>query len=120
MSDTIILELPEEIAIRARDEAKRSHRRLEDVVLGWLGRVAAERPIEDLTDAEILALCDLELTEPLQTELSQLLGLQREGQLDVTGRRRLDEIMDMYRRGLVRKARATTVAVERGLRPSLG
>jgi hypothetical protein len=119
VSDTVTLVLPEELARRARDEARRSHRRLEDVVLGWLGQVAAERPIEDLSDVEILALCDLQLAEPLQAELSQLLDRQRESQLDVNGRRRLDEVMATYRRGLVRKARATTIAVERGLRPSL-
>lgn len=120
MTHTITLELPEEIEHRARDEARRSHRRLEDLVLGWLGRAAAERPMEDLSDEEILALCDLQLAEPMQAELGQLLDRQREGQLDAVGRRRLDEIMATYRLGLVRKARATTIAVERGLRPSLG
>lgn len=32
---------------------------------------------------------------------------------------RLDELMHLYRRGLVRKAQALKVAVERGLRPPL-
>ncbi len=120
MGQTVTIELPEEIERRARDEARRSRRRLEDVVLGWLGQMASERSMEDLSDADIVALCDLQLAEPLQVELSQLLDSQREGQLDAGSRRRLDEIMASYRQGLVRKARATKIAVERGLRPALG
>lgn len=89
-------------------------------MLGWLGQMASERLMDDLSDAEIVALCDLQLAEPLQLELSQLLESQREGQLDASSRRRLDEIMVTYRQGLVRKARAMRIAVDRGLRPALG
>lgn len=120
MGQTVTIELPEEVERRARDEAKRSRRRLEDVVLGWLGQVASQRPMEDLPDADIVAICDLQLDQPLQAELSRLLEAQREGQLDAGGHRRLDEIMATYRQGLIRKARATRIAVERGLRPALG
>jgi hypothetical protein len=43
----------------------------------------------------------------------------REGQLDDQEANQLDELMQVYRSGLVRKARALKVAVERGLRPAL-
>jgi len=43
----------------------------------------------------------------------------REGQLDNEETNQLDELMQVYRGGLVRKARALKVAVERGLRPAL-
>jgi SRSO17 transposase len=52
-----------------------------------------------------------------QRELSDLLARQREGQLADTERPRLDALLDAYRRGMVRKARALKVAVERGLQP---
>jgi hypothetical protein len=43
----------------------------------------------------------------------------REGQLNDAEVRQLDELMQVYRRGLVSKARALKVAVERGLKPTL-
>jgi hypothetical protein len=66
-----------------------------------------------------LALRDLQMSDELQAELSDLLARQRERTLDTPARGRLDELMSMYRRGLVRKAQAVTVAVERGLQPPL-
>jgi hypothetical protein len=51
--------------------------------------------------------------------LSDLLDRNQEGDLDEAGRRRLDELMRTYRLGLVRKAQAIKVAVNRGLRPRL-
>jgi hypothetical protein len=49
-------------------------------------------------------------------ELSHLLARNREGQLDEVERQRLDELMQVYRAGLLRKAQALKVAVEKGLR----
>ena len=58
--------------------------------------------------------------EPEQQEVfSDLLARNREGQLNDVEVRQLDELMQVYRRGWVRKARALKVAVERGLKPSL-
>jgi hypothetical protein len=64
-------------------------------------------------------LCDGQLTDQDQEELSSLLARNREGQLDDTDRIRLDALMQMYRRGLVRKAQAWRVSVARGLRAVL-
>jgi hypothetical protein len=64
-------------------------------------------------------LCDGQLTGQDQEELSFLLARNREGQLDDTGCTRLDALMQLYRRGLVRKAQAWRVAVARGLRAVL-
>ena len=44
----------------------------------------------------------------------------RDGLLQEPERRRLDDLMRVYRRGLVRKAQALRTAVARGLRPRLG
>jgi hypothetical protein len=52
-----------------------------------------------------------------QAALSNLLDHNREGQLDNEDANQLIELMQVYRSGLVRKARALKVAVERGLRP---
>jgi hypothetical protein len=92
---------------------------VEDVLLEWLGRAATDVPMESLPDDQVLALCDLEMSQSEQRELSTLLGRQREGTLDGSARHRLEELMMIYRRGMVEKAQALKVAIERGLRPPL-
>jgi hypothetical protein len=47
------------------------------------------------------------------------LARQREGTLNDTERHQLDHLMDVYRRGMVRKAQALKVAVDRGLQQPL-
>lgn len=119
MGQTITLDLPADVAQRAAAVAQQTHRQVEDVLLEWLGRSATDVPIESLPDDQVLTLCDLEMSRIEQDELSALLDRQREGTLDDAARRRLDTLMATYRRGMVQKAQALHVAVERGLRPPL-
>jgi hypothetical protein len=116
MSDKVTIELPDELARRARAMAAAGHRRLEDAVVEWVRRAVAEPEVDALPDDEVLRLCDAALEPDDQKELSGLLGDSREGRLDATGQARLDELMALYRRGLVVKARAWEEAVARGLR----
>jgi hypothetical protein len=44
MAETITLEIPEEVAARAREAAERSGRALEAVLTAWLERAAAAEP----------------------------------------------------------------------------
>lgn len=92
---------------------------MEDVLLEWLGRAATDLPVDLLPDEQVLALRDQQMSEGQQSELDELLASQREGGLDDASRRRLEEIMDLYRRGMTRKAQALKVAVDRGLQPPL-
>ena len=119
MSETITLELPLELAQQARALAAATNRRLEDAVVDWIGRAVAEPPLESLPDAEILALCDFMLDAVRQEELSRLLAGMREGQLSESEESRLEQLMAVYRRGLVLKAKALKEAVDRGLRSRL-
>jgi hypothetical protein len=119
MAEIVTLKLPEEVARRAREVAARTHRRPESVLLEWISRVVAEPPVESLPDDQVLALCDMQMDVGQQAELGDLLARNREGLLSSAERARLDELMQIYRRGLVRKAQAVKVAVERGLRPPL-
>lgn len=119
MSQSVTLDLPPDLAQRAAAVAQQTHRRVEDVLLEWLGRAANDVPIESLPDDQVVALANREMSQGDQRELSALLARQREGTLDETARLRLDELMASYRRGMVEKARALKVAVERGLRPQL-
>src|SRR5437762_2370355 len=116
----VMLDIPDDLARRARAVAAATNRRLEDVVIEWLGRAAEDGPVESLTDGELLALCDAKLGPADQAELSSLLEDARERDVPADRRARLDELMAAYRRGLVLKARALREAVVRGLIPPLG
>lgn len=78
-----------------------------------------EKDTIELPNEELLALCDSQMEESLQDELSDLLARKQEAVLKITEQRRLDDLMESYRVGLVRKALALKVAVERDLRPPL-
>ena len=120
MGELVTLELPPEVAQRAKEVAAHTHRRVEDVLVEWLNRNATDPPVESLPDNQVLLLCEMQMTSDEQATLNDLLARNREGRLDDAARVRLDELMGVYRRGLVRKAQALKVAVERGaftLRP---
>ena len=119
MSETITLEVPDDLARRARALASATQRRFEDVVLEWLRWAVEESPVEALPDGELLALCDASFDPADQEALSHLLAGHREGLLTAPEEASLDALMDAYRRGLVLKARALKEAVGRGLRPPL-
>jgi hypothetical protein len=119
MSEKVTLELPEDLARRARAVAAQSSRPVEEVLVEWIDRAGAEPAVESLSDDELLALCDRQLDNGQQEELSDLLAGNREGQLQEVQRARLDELMRIYRRALVRKAHALKTAVARGLKSRL-
>src|SRR4051794_24342203 len=119
MSETVTLEVPDELARRVRALATATHRRFEDVVLDWLRRAVEEPPVETLPDGELLALCDATLDPADQEALSLLLARNREGALSGQEKASLDALMDTYRRGQGLRARALNGAVTRGRRPPL-
>jgi predicted transcriptional regulator len=100
MSETVTLEVPDELARRVRALATATHRRFEEVVVDWLRRAAEEPPVEALPDGELLALCDATLNADDQEALSRLLAGHREGLLTDPEKASLDALMDTYRRGL--------------------
>jgi hypothetical protein len=119
MAEIVTLELSDTLAQQAKQIASLTHRRLEDVLVEWIDRAITDLPIESLPDDQILTLCDLQLEPQQQEQLSDLLAQNQEGQLSHTETEQLDQLMKIYRQGLVRKARALKVAVEKGLRPPL-
>ncbi len=72
-----------------------------------------------MPNEQVLALCHLQMETEQQETLSELLARNREGQLTEAEVSQLDAIMQVYRRGLVRKAKALKVAVRRDLRSAL-
>lgn len=120
MGVLVTLNVPEEIIHQAQAVATTTRQPVEAVLTEWLDRAASETPVEQLPDAEVRTLANMQMREVEQDELSDLLEQQREGQLREAGQARLDTLMQIYRRGLVRKSQAIKVAVERGLMPPLG
>lgn len=119
MGQTVTLRVSKRVARSAAYLAVQTDQRIEDVLTEWLDWAVVEPPVESLPDDKILALCDLQMGTAEQMELSRLLSENREGALDSWGCAQLDKLMQAYRRGLVRKARALKVAVQRKLRPPL-
>lgn len=119
MGTVVTLDLPHDLAERAQRIADQTQRSVEEVLLDWLGRGATDTPVELLSDEQVLALRDVQMSADEQAELSELLARQREGALDADGRDRLEQLMQTYRRGMILKAQAIRVAVERGLQPPL-
>lgn len=119
MGTTLTLELPDDLARRARALATATNRRFEEAIVEWISRAVADPDVESATDDELLALCDLTLDDVRQETLTDLLGRLREGELSPADRLRLDDLMSVYRQGLVLKARAMAEAVSRGLKPRL-
>lgn len=116
MSVPLTIELPDDLAAVARAVA--GDLSLEDAVIDWITmRVAADPPVADLSDEQVLALADSMLSEVDQEALSDLLAGQREGQLTPDEKAELDRRMVEYRWGQMRKAQGLVEAIERGLRP---
>ncbi len=72
-----------------------------------------------LPDEEVLALCHLRMTDEQHEEVSDLLFDQREGMIDEVGRKRLEQLLQIYDQYTLRKSEAFVVAVQRGLKFSL-
>lgn len=119
MAQVVTLELSDGLARQARKIAADAHQRFEDVLINLLERSIMEILIESLPDEEVLELCEKQLNADQQKRLDSLLTRNREGELQLQELRQLDDLMQIYRQGLVRKARAWKTAVDRGLKPPL-
>ena len=110
MAQPISLSIPDPILQQAQQLANQTQQRLEDILLEWLTNSFTELPIETLPDSQILALCTMQLDEHQQETLSNLLDRQRENQLTAPETQELTFLLKLYRRGLVRKAKALKIA----------
>ena len=119
MAQSISLNIPDSIVQQAQQLASQNQQRLEDILLEWLTHSFTEHPVETLPDSQVLALCQMQLDEQQQSTLDSLLDKQREDELTPLDSQELQFLMKLYRRGLLRKAKALKVAVERGLVPPL-
>jgi hypothetical protein len=119
MNEQVTIQVSDRVVRQAAHVAAKSRRRVEEVLADWLEWAVAEIPVESLPDEDVLSLIELQLSAEQQATLDGLLEQNREGTLDAGGRRQLDELMRIYEHGLLRKAQALRVAVQRGLREPL-
>ncbi|MFO0125683.1 MAG: hypothetical protein ACK54J_00365 [Pseudanabaena sp.] len=119
MSESIALELPEPLAKKVKEIAALNRQGIEEMLIEWIDRTINEIPIDTLPDEQVLALCNLQMGEQQQRVFSNLQARNSEGLLNAQEVKKLNELMQVYRHGSVRKAKAMQVAVMRGLIPAL-
>lgn len=127
MGAQITLSLPADVLENAELWASRAGRPLADFLADTLEQSLrplgpppdADRPIATWTNEEVLAAADAMMPPEEDSRLSELLYRQQAGQLAGAERGELDALMQVYRHGLLRKARAWREAVQRGLREPL-
>ena len=115
---TVTIQVSEHVIRQAAQVAAQTRHSIEDVLAAWPELVTTERPVEELSDGEVLTRAELRLTDDEDASLSELLERRREGTLDAGGQSELDEMMRLYEHGLLRKSQAIKVAVQRGSRES--
>lgn len=116
MSEPLTIKVPDQVARFASQIAMQRDLPIGEALSDLLESAVNEIPVESLSDDDALALSEMKFSDEQDAALSDLLARQRENQLDSEGRRQLNELMRIYERGLLRKAQALRVAVERGLR----
>ena len=72
MSQTVTVELPDELARRARSMAAAANRRLEDAVIDWINQALGDSEIESLSDDELSRRCDSALAVDLLAASGEL------------------------------------------------
>ncbi|MCD9188915.1 MAG: hypothetical protein LUM44_21035 [Pyrinomonadaceae bacterium] len=78
-------------------------------------QISDQYSVEKLSDAAIMTLANLQLSESQQETLHELLEKNSEGDLTKLEKKYLDDLMEVYNDALLTKATATRIAVERGL-----
>lgn len=126
MTTQIILTLSDEIYKRAEHFARLTGQAVEDVIAdrvgGTLPPLVSEldsRPVETLSDDEVLSLSQSMMDERLSSRMSGLSQKQREDVLTPEEQTELNMLFEIYNVGQLRKAQGLAQAVKRGLRPSL-
>jgi hypothetical protein len=115
MNQEVTLQVSDNIWHYAKSVAKKSKRRIEEVLSDWLEKGSNEIEVEKLSDTEVIALAELKMPVKQQKVLHKLLAKNGEGELTTEEKKQLDEMMEDYEIALLRKSQAMRVAVERGL-----
>jgi len=124
MTMQVTVALPDELYWQAEQLAQSTGRAVADLLVETIqlslpprnAPAEAVSSISALSDADVLALADLQLEREADRRLSALLESQQAGTLSGSERSELLTLMQLYQDGLLRKAGALKEAVRRGLR----
>lgn len=117
----VTVNLPEETYRRAKRLAQLTRRDVADVLADTLflslpALAEGKTPVvQDMTDAQVIALTELQLSAVEDERLSELLDKQQAGELTDDERPDLNRLMQVYQEGLLLKSEALAEAVSRGL-----
>jgi|GEM_PF-1413981 len=81
MSEQITLQVSDRVVNQATHIATQTQQRVEEVLANWLEWAVTEMPVEALSNEEVLALTELQLTIEQQSALSRLLAQNQDGTL---------------------------------------
>jgi hypothetical protein len=123
MTIPVTLNLPEDLYRRAERFARLANCDVQcvlaDTLTHSLPTVSAAIDtlplISELDDGQVMALTQLEMDPVEDARLSDLLYKQQAATLTIQEPQELDDFMQLYREGLLRKATALAEAVNRGL-----
>lgn len=119
MTRQINLEIPDNLMAQVEAIALQCQQSPQDVLVGLIDQATHDLPLDYLPDEQILKLCNAQMPFEQQEQLNELLSQQREETLSKENKEELDHLMQVYRQGLIQKAKANKIAVERKLRPSI-
>ena len=127
MSTQITLNLPDTVYHQAARLAQMTDqdvgRVLAETITSSLSPLGADtlapKPVEELSDREVLAAADAYMSDAQGQRLNALLDQQQSGSLTEPMRSELAALMQVYHEALIHKAFALREAVRRGLRPPL-
>ncbi len=121
MTTQVLVALPDNLYRSAERLAVNTRQSMSGILAEMLGEALSvweepRAPLANLTDNEVLAICDLQMNTQQSERLSELLERQSESTLREDERPELWALMRVYERTLVRKSEGLVEAVKRGLR----
>jgi hypothetical protein len=128
MGTQILITLPDEVYQRAQQVAQRTNQDIAIMLADTIQRAIpttkidyfGTEPISTLSDLRVLALTELQMDPTQDQKLSELLDRQQAGTLIEGQLIELKHLMEIYQKGLIRKASALSEAVQRGIMEPLG
>jgi NADH dehydrogenase FAD-containing subunit len=126
MGVELTVTLPEHVYQRARRLAELTGRDVVDILVDRLDSLLPPlsseldvRPVETLSDEDVLVLADSQMEADQGSRLSVLLQKQQADTINDGERAELSMLMEIYDAGQLRKSQALVEAVKRGLREPL-
>jgi predicted transcriptional regulator len=126
MSTQVMLTLPDDVYERAKQWAALTQREVSHIltealaiVLTPVGEPLWTPPVTALSDAEVMALAQVQMAPSQGKRLDRLLEKQREHTLIVPEQAELLALMQVYHQLWLRQSEALAEAVRRGLRAPL-